>query len=78
MMMMMMMMSAADLSPEAVNDANDSSKMRAAMITDRNVPANVSTAEKPLMTRAGRMMFPGVRREADRYLNDQTGNERTA
>jgi hypothetical protein len=68
MMMMMMMMSAADLSPVpvAVNDTNDSSKMRAAMITDRNVPVNVSTAEKPLKTRAGQMMFPGVRREAER------------
>jgi hypothetical protein len=77
-MMITMMMSAAELSPEAVNDANDSSKMRPAMITDRNVPANVSTAKKPLKTRVGRMMFPGVRREADRYLNDQTGNQRTA
>jgi len=69
MIMMIMMMSAAELSPEAVNDANNTSKMRAAMITDRNVPANVSTAEKPLKTRAGRMMFLGVHRNADRYFN---------
>jgi hypothetical protein len=65
----MMMTSAANLSPAAVNDANDSGRMRAVMITGRNVPANVSTAEKPLKTRTGRMMIPGVHRNADRYLN---------
>ena len=65
----MMMTSAANLSHGAGNDANDSGRMRAVMITGRNVPANVSTAEKHLKTRTGRVRVPGVHRNADRYLN---------
>jgi len=63
------MTSAANLSCGAVDDEKDTGRMRAVMITGRNVPANVSTAEKPLKTTTGRVIVPGVHRNGNSYLN---------
>jgi len=71
-----MMTSATALRTEAVNGANDPSKMTAVMITGKNVPANASIAEKARKTRCGRMIIPGVCRNADRYWGTCTGNNK--
>jgi len=74
----MMMTKEVDLSTAAVNDADDSSRKIAKMITGKNVPANVSTAKKRIKMRTGRMMSPGVHRNTDNQLNAWTGSQRAA
>jgi hypothetical protein len=74
----MMVTKEIDLSTAAVNDADDSSRKIAKMITGRNVPANVSIAKKRIKMRAGRMMSPGVHRNTDNQLNAWTGIQRAA
>jgi hypothetical protein len=71
----MMMTITTELSTEAENVTNDSSRMRIA-ITGKNVPVSVSTAEKPLKTRTGRMTITGVHRNADKYSNTWIRNQR--